>query len=122
MRETFYKQDLGKNIDVSYKNKRAKFYDTLPSKVKQEFFSDKQMPNLMRDYDVIGFDVSHTFVKYNIDFFVRHIVEGFLKDLHENFGYPEDILDFNYSQNLGTCLNCAVWDIDNGTILKLGEG
>jgi hypothetical protein len=41
MRETFYEKDLGKNIDVELEHKRAKFYDTLPEKVKHEFFKGK---------------------------------------------------------------------------------
>ena len=31
------------------------------------------------------------------------------------------MLDFNYDQDLGIILNGAVWDISQGTILKLGD-
>jgi hypothetical protein len=29
---------------------------------------------------------------------------------------------FNFKKHLGVCLNNAVWDIDNGNVLRLGEG
>ena len=36
-------------------------------------------------------------------------------------GYPKEVEEFTHDK-LGVWLNCAVWDIPNGTILKLGEG
>lgn len=35
-------------------------------------------------------------------------------------GYPKDILEFDLNEK-GICLNASVFDIDNGTILRLGE-
>ena len=40
--------------------------DTIPPKLKQIFFKDKSVPNLIRDYHVVGFDADHCLVKYNI--------------------------------------------------------
>ena len=43
----------------------------------------------------------------------------------DNLDYPEDILDFDLSDNskeLSVCMNNAVFDIDKGLLLKLGEG
>ena len=48
-------------------------------------------------------------------------MESYLTDLVEKFNYPESMKMFNYKKNLGVCLNNAVWDIDNGVIVKLGE-
>ena len=37
-------------------------------------------------------------------------------------GYPEDVKTFDYGNNLGVVLNAGVYDMEHGTILKLGEG
>jgi hypothetical protein len=39
--------------------------DTIPPEVKRHFFQGVEPPNLLRDYDVIGFDADHCMVKYN---------------------------------------------------------
>ena len=52
----------------------------------------------------------------------RLLVESYLADLFENCQYPEGIKMFNYKKHLGVCLNNAVWDIDNGIVMRLGEG
>ena len=31
-------------------------------------------------------------------------------------------MDFDYEAHLSLALNCAVWDIQTGNVLKLGEG
>ena len=41
------------------------FKDTIPAEVKKYFFQNKTPPNLLNDYDAIGFDADHCFVKYN---------------------------------------------------------
>ena len=47
----------------------------------------------------------------------------FLKELHEFSGYPEEIFSkFDLeSEQMQACLNYAVFDADNGILLKLGE-
>ena len=40
--------------------------DTIPIQIKPHFFQDKTMPNLLTDYDVIGFDVDNCIAKYNV--------------------------------------------------------
>jgi hypothetical protein len=40
--------------------------DTIPAEVKQHFFQGVQPPNLLTDYDAIGFDADHCLVKYNV--------------------------------------------------------
>ena len=47
------------------------------------------------------------------------IVSSFLADLHEHCGYPKEILDFDYKNNLEMQLNNSVWDIENGVVLRL---
>ena len=55
------------------------------------------MPNLSEDYDAIGFDADHTIVKYNHEAITRALVECDLQDLHQNAGWPKEILDFDLS-------------------------
>jgi hypothetical protein len=44
-----------------------------------------------------------------------------LKELHEKFSYPREILNFN-DRNLDLSLfNGSVYDFKNGTIIRLGE-
>ena len=83
------------------------------------------MPNFSRDYDAIGFDADHCLVKYNIKAVTSLLVKIELNDLYENHNYPKEVLDFDYSENsieMQACLNYSVFDIDNGTLLKIGEG
>jgi hypothetical protein len=37
-------------------------------------------------------------------------------------GYPEGIKDFDFENDLEVVLNCGVFDIEKGTVLKLVEG
>jgi hypothetical protein len=70
--------------------------DTLPKDLRELFFADKQMPDLVLDYDVIGFDADHSLVKYNVAEFAKLIARSFFEDMHNIYGYPEEILDFDY--------------------------
>ena len=40
--------------------------DTIPPKVKEHFFHGKTMPDLCKEYQVVGFDADHCIVKYNM--------------------------------------------------------
>ena len=74
------------------------------------------------DYDVIGFDVDNTIVKYNLAEVSKLIIQTYLTDLHDNFkGYPKETTDFDFDNHHSLQLNNAVWDIENGNILKLAE-
>ena len=95
--------------------------DTIPAPLKPFIFSDKVAPNLAADYDVIGFDADHCLVKYNIPRLSSMINRCFAKDLTANFGYPPEISQIP-DELIGISLNNAVWDIENRTLLKLGEG
>ncbi len=41
--------------------------------------------------------------------------------MHRNDGYPKELLAID-EQELGLCWNAAVWDVENGNVLKFGEG
>ena len=47
-------------------NPETKKIDTIPPSVKKFFYTDQGVPNFTKDYDAIGFDADHCFVKYNI--------------------------------------------------------
>ena len=93
--------------------------DTVPLEVKELFYSDKQMPNIDNDYDVIGFDADHCLVKYNLNALMIHISTILAEDMHEN-GYPHSILDWDRT-DLAFCMNNTVFDVVNGNLLKLIE-
>jgi hypothetical protein len=93
--------------------------DSIPDVLKEHFF-DSSCPSLMTDYDVVGFDVDNTLVKYKIKAVTKLAVSAYLADLAAN-GYPADLVDFDYEKNLNVCLNNAVWDIEKGVIIRLGE-
>jgi hypothetical protein len=40
--------------------------DTIPPEIKSHFFTTKDKPSLLRDFDVLGFDADHCIVKYNL--------------------------------------------------------
>ena len=81
------------------------------------------MPNLLTDYDVIGFDVDNCIAKYNVQAFSETMTKTFLEDLVNTCeGYPESLKKYDPKLLSKTQLNNGcVWDIDNGTLLKLGE-
>ena len=80
------------------------------------------MPNIAAEYDVVGFEASHCLVRYNIDEFAKLIIHVFLNDLVNTFKYPKEILEFDVDKYLGLCMNHVVFDIKNGTVVKLCEG
>jgi hypothetical protein len=42
-------------------------HDTIPIKLKANFWTELHQPDLLKEYDVIGFEASHALVKWNID-------------------------------------------------------
>ena len=104
---------------------KSKKIDPIPESIKKFFFTGIEMPNFSRDYDAIGFDADHCLVKYNIKSVTSLLVKIELNDLFENHNYPKEVLDFDFSEDsieMQACLNYSVFDIDNGTLLKIGEG
>ena len=95
--------------------------DTIPAEVKQYFFQGVQPPNLLTDYDAIGFDADHCMVKYNVKELVSFLIKIELEEFAE-LGYPSCITDFDYEKELDMCMNSCVFDIDKGIIIKLAEG
>ena len=84
-------------------------------------FTGRVPPNLVQDYDVIGFDADHCIVKYNLHTMTRLLSKITADDMVNKFGYPAQITQFDDSLS-GISLNNVVWDIEKRTLLKLGEG
>lgn len=91
--------------------------------LKPRFYSDKQPPDLLKEYDVIGFAVDHCMVKFNVKEMHRLAVKAILTDLWENNhkDYPESVTYYNFNEHGAMFLNNAVWDINTGCVLRLSE-
>lgn len=64
--------------------------DTVPEPIKKYFWTDIPPPNLLKDYDVLGFDADHCMVKYNIKELLELLVSSELEGLVE-LGYPKEL-------------------------------
>ena len=74
------------------------------------FYQGKKVPDLVADYDVLGFDADHCLVKYHIKNLMLLVARILGVDLHLKGGYPEEITHFD-DLTIDICLNNAVWDI-----------
>ena len=81
------------------------------------------MPDLLAEYDAIGFDFEHCLVNFNMVELAKLVVKVHLKELHRNYKYPTELLtEFDFDQHTKVFSNCVVWDIETGYLLKLGKG
>ena len=70
----------------------------------------------------MGFDAENGFVNFKKEPINRLVVQGYLNDLVKEFeGYPKSLLDIDSSKTLDMCIDNGVWDIQNNTVLQLGE-
>ena len=100
--------------------KELKFKDTIPDLLKERILFGKEMPSL-HGYSAIGFMADHCLVKYNMDEWIRLVVQIYLDELHEKHKYPKEVTEFDFDRNIGICLNNCIWDMEKGIILKLSE-
>lgn len=84
----------------------------LSLEVKSKYFSDVNMPCLLR-YDVVGFS---TLIDYHKQNLAKLIAVNILQELHLNYRYPKTILQYN-EKGVEFCWNGAVWDVNVGFIL-----
>jgi hypothetical protein len=78
---------------------------------------------MLRDFNAIGFDVDFCLAKFNVKELMKPVVQAMLDDLQAAHpdNYPILIRHYEFEKHSGVFLNNAVWDIEKGTILKLGE-
>ena len=86
----------------------------------KHFFEDQNPPDLVKDYDVIGFDLENCLVKFNPEY-RDHTVKAILTQLVNNYqqAYLPSLLSFEYLKHKDCQISNALWDIDNGFILQL---
>jgi hypothetical protein len=56
--------------------------------LKHHYFTDRNPPDLVADYDVVGFSVDHCLAKFNVKELTKLIVECHLEELSKIEGYP----------------------------------
>ena len=56
--------------------------ESVPVEVKPWFYAERHPPNIIKDYDAIGFDMDHCLAKFNIDELTKHVVHLYLEELH----------------------------------------
>ena len=83
-------------------------------------FADKSVPDLLEEFDVLGFDADHCMVKYHMPNLTRLLCRITANDLVVQCGYPEEVREVP-EELFGIALNFVVWDIEHRTLLKLGE-
>ena len=66
--------------------------DSIPTDLKPYFYSNKCKPDLVNDYDAIGFDTDHCLVKYNVKALVDLVVKGHIEEL-VGMGYSQKLIN-----------------------------
>jgi len=84
--------------------------------LKELFFPGVDPPDIVEDYNVLGFDADHCLVKYNIANLSALMTKALCSDLIEKHGYPAELANVPAdAHSIG--LNNSVWDIENNLIL-----
>ena len=97
--------------------------ETIPKNLKHSFFQGKFPPDLLEEYDAVGFSLDNCLAKYNAKEYAKLVISSFLEELYVNcVGYPKSTTNFDFDKHLGLFTNCVVWDIKTGAVLKLSEG
>lgn len=94
--------------------------DTITPEIKAQFFTKRETPNLMFEYDVIGLSSSTVKFKDSVN---KLIIKSVLAELCEQFPdqYSERLTNFDFEKNMHMCMRNMVWDVDRGLILQLRE-
>ena len=84
---------------------------------------NKSIPDLLKDYNAVGFDFEHCLVNFNMVEMAKLVVTIHFKELARNYKYPKELLqEFDFEKHLGVITSCVVWDLETGYLLKLGKG
>ena len=74
------------------------------------------------EFDVIGFDIDHTLVRYNVANLARIIEKWCMKTLMKDCeGYPDNLLEYCEDNSIDIALNGAILDYNNDIFIKLSE-
>jgi len=80
----------------------------------------KKFINSLDNYDVIGFDVDHCLVQYNVPNLHKMTYFGLCNTLIKDKNYPNCIKELS-EEKLNFPLNAAICDFLNGYTIKMGE-
>ena len=80
----------------------------------------KRLPKSLDQYDVIGFDVDHCLVQYNVPNLHAMTYRALSNVLVKERGYPASVQELTPEQ-LNFPLNALVCDKKTGCLIKLGE-
>ena len=74
-------------------------------------------------YQAIGFDMDHTFVRYKLRHFTRHVFEAMAIFLTNQKKYPQEIFPMSDEEAVNTFrfFFRAVYDHKSGNLVKIGE-
>ena len=100
---------------------KPKIIDTVPEQLKSFFFSNRKPPEILQEYDCIGFDADHCVIKYKTKEMLDTLILGSLDALVNDYkGYPKELRDFDW-KNRNMWMNATLWDVEKGILLKLGK-
>jgi hypothetical protein len=83
---------------------------------------NSQVPCISDQYDVIGFNLS-AIEDYNWKELIMLVMDAYIADLHfRNIrAYPNEVCEYTKDAvTVNFAISNAIWDIENGVILKLG--
>ncbi len=55
--------------------------DPIPASLKPFFLKNKEPPNILEDYDAVGFDVNNCLVKYDVHELIRFLAYATLEQI-----------------------------------------
>ena len=86
-------------------------------------FADPSSPPDLSNYDVVGFDLDHTLVRYRMRTTHTYLFDCFARGLLESCeGYPQEVREPPTEELLQLGLNTGVYDYKREVVLKLGKG
>jgi len=80
---------------------------------------DKTLVRSLEGYDVIGFDIDHCLVQYNVPNLYRMTYHGLVDTLIKDRDYPKSMHELTEEQ-FNFPMNGAICDFETGCSLKLG--
>ncbi len=74
-------------------------------------------------YQAIGFDMDHTFIRYKLRHFMKHVYQAVAIVLINKHKYPQEVMPIDQEEEnrvFGMNFRC-IYDHSNGNLLKIGS-
>ena len=107
------RKNSGSDLDMN-DGIRAAMPDPAPDAYKRQIFCNVELNG--NSVEAVGFDMDFTLAQYN-DEFNLIAFEGAKRNLVNNFGYPEEVMDIQYNEN--DFRRGLIIDKNKGNILKV---